>query len=105
MALDDGVVCILGNARRINTQEAWLEKDFRASKTLTADCDHPNIRELITILKTGAVGSCKHLLKVRGNTTEPLLHKMEHFTLCSVSEVITMFCEDPHQLFRQVKAS
>ena len=106
VALHDGIVGSLMDTSRFHSQEAWLEEGFRASEALVTDSDHLTIRELVTLLKTGAAGSSRHLLlKVKSNIAELLLDVTDDFTLGSGGEGVPTLSEDLHQVVGQVTAS
>merc|ERR1719188_1687758 len=87
------------------TDKAWLEKNFGAAESFIPDSDDVPIRELVSFFLVGAFSSVLHLsIKVKGNVAELLLDISHNLTLCCGSEGVATFCEDLHQILREIPA-
>ena len=77
---------------------AWLEESLWAHESLTADCDQLPVRQLVTLLQTGAsCSSLVHLLLiVQGHVAQLLLHLTDFLSSGGVKLVPT-FVQHLHE--------
>ena len=105
IALHDGVVCRLVDARVFHTKKGGLEQGLGTSESLVADGNNLSVRELVALLQAGAASGTDHfLLKIESNIAQLLFDVTHDLTLGGGGEGVATLGQNRREVVGQVSA-